>query len=301
MTFQIIEAIDGDKLYDYETKPSIWKCGIKSRYLLRKEIGCVISHLKIYQKMVNENIELACILEDDNDYRKELNELLVSENINILSWDLLFLGHHAGYSKKETRSRKKRKLKLSNYSIGEPIEIPYGTYAYIIKREAARKLLEHSVPIRMPADLYTGNASALGIQSFVLSPPCVFNCSLFNSTIYNYEKIKYTKTFPELCRRLVSKIYGWFPWLLAIRLWIQINWYFPLLLLRKTGLIKNSYAKYNNYQKCNDKRFKLISLEKDVWYLPQNCEYNALIATHMIEHINWKEFKQLTKWIPGNM
>jgi hypothetical protein len=56
--------------------------------------------------------------------------------------------------------------------------------------------------------------------------------------------------------------------------------------------------KYNNYQKCYDNRYKLISLNDDLWHLSLKYEYNALVATHMIEHINWKEFIELTNWIP---
>jgi hypothetical protein len=59
--------------------------------------------------------------------------------------------------------------------------------------------------------------------------------------------------------------------------------------------------KHNNYQNCYDIRYKLISLEDYIWCLALNYEYNALIATHMIEHINWKEFLQLINWIPKSI
>ena len=55
---------------------------------------------------------------------------------------------------------------------------------------------------------------------------------------------------------------------------------------------------HNNYQKCNDKRYSLITLNDYIWHLSLNNEYNVLIATHMIEHINWQEFIELTGWIP---
>jgi hypothetical protein len=54
---------------------------------------------------------------------------------------------------------------------------------------------------------------------------------------------------------------------------------------------------YNAYQKCYDKRYKLISLNDYIWHASFNNEYNALIATHMIEHISWQEFTKLTEWI----
>lgn len=56
--------------------------------------------------------------------------------------------------------------------------------------------------------------------------------------------------------------------------------------------------KFNGYQKCNDKRYKLITLDDYLWHTSLDYEYNALIATHMIEHISWRELTWLIKWIP---
>lgn len=56
--------------------------------------------------------------------------------------------------------------------------------------------------------------------------------------------------------------------------------------------------KLNSYQKCYDKRYKLISLDDDLWHLSLTTEYNALIATHVIEHLKWKELNELINWIP---
>ena len=56
--------------------------------------------------------------------------------------------------------------------------------------------------------------------------------------------------------------------------------------------------KYNSYQKCSDERYRLITLKDYLWRLSLSVEYNALIATHMIEHISWQEFTELAGWIP---
>ena len=55
---------------------------------------------------------------------------------------------------------------------------------------------------------------------------------------------------------------------------------------------------FNEYQKCNDERYRLITLDDYLWNKSPNYNYNALIATHMIEHISWKELTKLIKWIP---
>jgi hypothetical protein len=57
----------------------------------------------------------------------------------------------------------------------------------------------------------------------------------------------------------------------------------------------------NHYQKCTDTRYSLITLDNYIWNVSLDQEYNALIATHMIEHISWKELKLLIKWIPESI
>jgi hypothetical protein len=59
--------------------------------------------------------------------------------------------------------------------------------------------------------------------------------------------------------------------------------------------------KYNSYQKCSDERYRLITLNDYLWHLSPSIEYNALIATHMIEHISWQEFTELAGWLPSSI
>jgi glycosyltransferase involved in cell wall biosynthesis len=51
-------------------------------------------------------------------------------------------------------------------------------------------------------------------------------------------------------------------------------------------------------QKCRDERYRLIPLNDYIWNLKLPVSYNALIATHVIEHLKWREVKSLIKWIP---
>jgi hypothetical protein len=54
-------------------------------------------------------------------------------------------------------------------------------------------------------------------------------------------------------------------------------------------------------QRCNDPRYKLITLDDYLWNRPVSYDYNALIATHMIEHINWTELNLLVNWLPSGI
>lgn len=245
--FNFIEAIEGVDLSDQEIRNNrdfgIYRSGFHSSYLRKEEIGCVLSHLKIFRKMVNEKIELACILEDDNDYLKEFKDLLTDGNLNTADWDILYLGHHSACTASEAQSFNKKRLITSDFKIGEAIEVPYGSYAYIISVEAAKKILNLAFPLRMPFDSYIGNAPAIGLRTSLVSPPCVLNKSVFISTIYSYNNIVYSERFWKVTDMLIRKIYLWLPFLRIIRIWIYVKWHSIFLYLRKTGVLKNNYAR----------------------------------------------------------
>ncbi len=247
--FQIIEAVDGEQLSDQEILKNkdfgVWNMGSRTRPLFKGEIGCVSSHFKIYQKMIEGNINVACILEDDTELKEGFKEFLNYENLNTVDWDLLYLGHHSQYSKKEAWGKNKKKLKIGNYYVSEPIELPGGSYGYIIKKDAAIKILKHGYPIRKSLDHYIGNAPALGINTFLISPPCVNHNYLFNSTISQKTDNIYNKSFIESFRRQIRKTYKWCPFLQTFRIWVNINLNQSVRFLRKRGLLKNPYAKFD--------------------------------------------------------
>jgi glycosyl transferase family 25 len=246
--FQIIEAVDGSAISDAEmldrNKTGIWKDGSRTRYMFKGDIGCVLSHLKIYQKMIDEGIGTVCILEDDIECRKELRDFLNTENLMTSEWDLLYLGHHTQYSEKEAWSIKKEKLRIGGFSLGEPVELPRGSYGYLIKKEAAEKIMRNVYPVRMSQDCYIGNSPAIGIRVRLLSPPVISHIYSLESTISQNENVVYTRTFIESIRKQIRKIYRLFPVLRSLRRWININSNLLVKTLRKIGLIRISYAKY---------------------------------------------------------
>jgi glycosyl transferase family 25 len=244
--FQIVEATDGAELSDQNIQNNhdfgIFKFGMHSRYLLKEEIGCTLSHLKIYRHLVDEKLDMACILEDDNDYSSNFKDVL--DNIPFYSdnWDLLYLGHRSGSTTKEAQSRKKKQLMPLDYFIGEAIEMPYGSHAYVIKNEAAKKLLNRAYPVSKPFDSFIGEGSAFGIRTYLLSPPCAVSNFIFDSTIYASQEVLYSSPFRKFIGQFIKKTYTWFPFLRSVRIWIFLKWKSVFLCLRKNGMIKNIYS-----------------------------------------------------------
>jgi glycosyl transferase, family 25 len=247
--FQISEAIDGSCIPEQEmadrNKTELWKDGSRTRIMFKGDIGCVLSHLKIYNKMIDENIEMACILEDDIECITDFPVFLNPANLLISEWDLLYLGHHTQYSEKEAWSIKKKKILPPNFRIGEPVELPRGSYGYIIKKGAAERILKNVYPVRMSQDCYIGNSPSIGIRVKILSPPVIRHIYSFSSTISQNENVIYTKTFVESVRKQIRKTYKLIPVLRTLRILINVSLNLFVKTLRKIGLLRISYAKYN--------------------------------------------------------
>ena len=109
-------------------------------------VGCALSHLKTYNKIIEEmkNDEHALILEDDitinNDFMNQLNNYVNK----IPQFDILFLGYHMHANSEE----KKEEI------YGKPGKI-WGLFGYIINKKAAIEIkkvfpLRYQIDTEMP-------------------------------------------------------------------------------------------------------------------------------------------------------
>ena len=112
-------------------------------------LGCSLSHIKIWQKVAKSNYNNVLILEDDIIIPKNFWYLFNIYYKKLPSdWDIVYLGGSNIYGK------------LLNDKILRPINdfktrgntVNLGTYAYIIKKNTAIKLLKEVVPINKDFD-----------------------------------------------------------------------------------------------------------------------------------------------------
>lgn len=144
LDYEFIEAIDGSQL-SYsdiitETKPLNYalSCG---------EVGCALSHIKIYKKIKMENIPLALILEDDALVSSVTVEALDEiENLNISKPTITLLTDGPTYIEKPLHQSQSNKHQL--YKVLEAT----CSHGYVINNGAARKLANFLYPVWMVAD-----------------------------------------------------------------------------------------------------------------------------------------------------
>ena len=151
------------------------------RPLTRGEIGCSLSHLSIYQKMVNSNILYALILEDDIRIKPDfitvitrlVKTILMDDHLD--SKDTILLGHHSARSRTDLPKCSFYGRTPLGFSckLQIPIEPAYGTYGYIITLGGAQKILGYNKVISLPIDHYTGNTTL--ISAALVYPPVVLH------------------------------------------------------------------------------------------------------------------------------
>jgi glycosyl transferase family 25 len=174
LPFEIVTAVDGRELSArelaeaYSAERAVAAIG---RVLAPGEIGCALSHLRLYQRMMDENIEVALILEDDAVIHPDTLAILTRWQEFPSDWELLLLQHSCDIG--GPLSWWHCQSLTPAYRIGRFARPTYGTVGYLIRQGAARKILARAYPVHAPSDHWTGGLLETGIRLYGLEPPCI--------------------------------------------------------------------------------------------------------------------------------
>ena len=178
IVYQRIPAIKGADLSSDEIS-NIYSIGLNKKHfrydLSLGEIGCYMSHRKIWQKMVTENIEFSIVLEDDLVIQN--NFLSIFSNIeNLKKYELIKLADNRGYP--SVHSKKiKEELALINFK-----KIPNCTTGYTINLDGAKKLLSRE-KIYRPVDIDMQFCRELHLSVYGVRPYPITENNSFESDI----------------------------------------------------------------------------------------------------------------------
>ncbi len=152
LTFSWIEGVNGRQL-DADTLRQVYSVERAEREGGRQlnpgEIGCALSHQKIYRAMLAQNIPLALVLEDDAALAADFGECLIDicANVDWESVDLLLLSHIQKYTAWGAHPI------AANRELVKPL-VAYNGNGYLVTRRGAEHLLSQLTPIYQPADCW---------------------------------------------------------------------------------------------------------------------------------------------------
>ena len=203
LTPTFFEATDGYQLdipnladYDGEKRRRYFGKDLKAG-----EIGCLLSHRAIYEKMVAENIPKALVLEDDVFLADDFRDVLQDIQKTTVPWDLIrFVGHgkvfDIGY----------RTLAPLNhgYSITRVPTTPSGAYAYLLTLKAANRLLHFMQKNWVPVDIIHSRVWQTRLETLLIHPSPVIPDLEGPSTIGDerFDKAKHIRGFTKLLHPL---------------------------------------------------------------------------------------------------
>lgn len=200
LTPEIFPAVDGRLLSPQEMARSIHP--ELSVGLTASEIGCALSHHAVYQKMVNENISYALILEDDVLFDSYAHEVVEYLEAHIPKKPTLYL-----LSDVEKYMRSSTKIPNSHHKIVNVSQAALA-HAYIINLAAAKKLQKFMFPVWLEADRWTfiKESGIVGIKAVVPSVGHLSELS-YSSTIWDSEaELERKKIVRELRKETICKI-----------------------------------------------------------------------------------------------
>ena len=218
MPFSFFNAIDGKLL-----KPSYQKKmmqlrleayrkveNLKGKIKVRHgDVGCALSHIKIYSHIVKKNIPLSLILEDDSEINENLKKILedplLVEFARGGGFEVLNLGckRREGIYMPILRFFGRRKIH-NNQTIGKPARVIPGTSCYLLTLNGAQKLLKASMPLRYGADQLLANAEYFDINVYATKTPIVAQKRFLGSTIQTGTRKKVARKRKSFYKKIIG-------------------------------------------------------------------------------------------------
>ncbi len=173
---EFVTAVDGRQLSEaeralYDRRRALRTYGVE---MMPSEIGCYLSHHRLYERMVRDGIEAALILEDDVRIEPTLpavvRDLLASP---FTAWLVVRLDckrrHVADPAHDKLRGRRVAELSggAGLYRLQTHV---LGVGAYLIRREGAERMIAYGRRVFMPIDHTMDRFWENGIVPYVVRP-----------------------------------------------------------------------------------------------------------------------------------
>lgn len=190
-----LAELEKNKIYDNDAALEAF-----SRPLSMPEIGCTMSHIGIYHKIIDEGIEKALVLEDDVIFCDDIDQhftALIDEVPD--DWELIQLYYKCQDFTKITDNIVKFRSETC---------LPSGSAGYFINRSGAEKMLKAVYPVRYPADSLIGRSPRWDTVVYGSSSALLTQNYLYPTEIQ--ARSSFTSSLRDGIKAMIVKIIGKF-------------------------------------------------------------------------------------------
>ncbi len=169
LSYQFFDAVDGRQM-DVREQPmyhSSKRLTYFGRHLKGAEWGCLLSHLRVCEDVVQRNLPYALIFEDDVIIDDEFMDVMKAIAHMQKSFDLIRVFGR----KKIAQAGSRPAYRLTDtYFLGRLKTAPGGAYAYFISRRGAKKLLDYcrTKKVAYPIDAIMGRCWETGLDAYTI-------------------------------------------------------------------------------------------------------------------------------------
>ncbi|GAB1137542.1 MAG: glycosyltransferase family 25 protein [Shewanella algae] len=227
--FERIEGVDGNLLTDEEIEQvSPAKLVQKNYYraLSKGEVGCSLSHKKAWQKIIDDDLDFAFILEDDIYLEDNFSEVVdLMRNLPTKEWDFIKLYPlRKGGQSNIRHAYTYHKHKFISYH-----KFPISAVAQVVSKKGAKALIKNMPYVVQPVDGHLKSWWTLGIYPFGLIPYCV------SVDLTGLSDINPHGGLEKMKQRKLTKLY--------------LNWQRALARLFATPKLDKKFTQFTNYLK----------------------------------------------------
>ena len=156
--------------------------------------GCMLSHLKVYKKVLESGAERALVLEDDVVLPTDMKALVEAVSAHVAGAEVTLLQYFSCGSGERGEAYRLHRQGSIPLPFSRVLALPTdindlgGSGAYLITREACHRMVRVALPIRVPADGWSFfyARGALETVRCVAPIPVQIN-SAFRTTIDHYD------------------------------------------------------------------------------------------------------------------
>jgi len=172
LPFELVPGVYGAALSpqelesNYDDRKARWRM---ARSLVPAELGCALSHLKVYRQMIDRRVPCALVLEDDVRLPAELGSVLEASarTLDPCHPDVWLL------SPAEGRQGASGERAIREGQLLLPYRSGFYTSSYLLTLAAAKALLAELYPVGDVADCWRRLNRYRVVDLFVLSPPLI--------------------------------------------------------------------------------------------------------------------------------